>query len=241
MWIKPAALALRRLAQPPSQHPLSHLAGCTETAETDGRQGASAHWDQPLQTPSPSGRAQGLPIASIRPDAAGPAELDRLSGLFNASDTGLRSNGSVWAWIARNRCCVQQGDPRIHFAIVCAVIALPLLRKPRLPARAGGASKQLADDAESALSTIPKQRCVMIQNRHFYVCPARFFKWYKADFLDEHYFRYPPLHLAPSEQQAPSPFKQTKFAEVKFCRPSTRTKTEPSIENHKQSQDVTKQ
>jgi len=178
-WIKPASPAhgikpqggLRRW--PATIPHLSHWLAA-QTAEP-GRQEHLAHWNQPLPTPSPSRPwLKAYPIASIPPDAAGPAETGWLSGpSFNGkATTGLRSNGS--SGLDENRMLRQAGRSthqlairlRVHWAAVAA--ANEAYRPSWWRATTGRRP-------EGAFVNNPKARCVYDPEQKILILPARFF------------------------------------------------------------------
>lgn len=72
----------------------------------------------------------------------------------------------------------RQGNPRIHFAIMCAFVGCPLLRNCAY--RPEVVEQQLEDDLNRFLHDTDKVRFDSIRNILF---PSKIFRWYRSDFL----------------------------------------------------------
>ena len=200
-------------------HTLSHWLAA-QTAETDGRQEHLAHWINLYNAFTIQAVLKAYPIASIRPTLLSLPNWIGFLAFFQRKRHRLAKQWISLAWI-ENRMLRQQGDPRIHFAIVCASLGCPLLRneayRPEL------VEQQLDDDLKRFVNNPSKVRYDPEQNILF--C-SKIFQWYKADFLDEHtsLSHYILPHLTTSSKPI-----NKQNAELN-SQPSTETKTEPSIE-----------
>lgn len=118
------------------------------------------------------------PIASIRPKILG---LPNWLGLLTfLSRPVYRINGQSLSLnhIEHRKLRATFGDPRIHFALVCASLGCPILRNEAyLPAIV---EAQLDTDAQRFLNNPDKVRYDADQDVLY--C-SKIFQWYEADFL----------------------------------------------------------
>lgn len=118
------------------------------------------------------------PIASIRPTILG---LPNWLGLLTfLSRPVYRINGQSLSLnhIEHRKLRATFGDPRIHFALVCASLGCPILRNEAyLPAIV---EAQLDTDAQRFLNNPDKVRYDLDQGVLY--C-SKIFQWYEADFL----------------------------------------------------------
>lgn len=147
-----------------------------QSAHTEGRQDALAHWINLYNAFTIQAVLQRYPIASIRPQLLGVPNWLGFLRFFSRREHRLGerpfSLGEIEHSLLR-----PLGDPRIHFAIVCASIGCPLLRNEAYwPERV---EAQLEDDARRFINDPAKVRYDASANVLF--C-SPIFRWYRADF-----------------------------------------------------------
>ncbi|MGB5134019.1 MAG: DUF547 domain-containing protein [Prochlorococcaceae cyanobacterium] len=147
-----------------------------QSAQTEGRQDALAHWINLYNAFTIQAVLRRYPIDSIRPRLLGVPDLLGLLRFFSRREHQLGgrpiSLGEIEHGILR-----PLGDPRIHFAIVCASIGCPLLRNEAY--RPERVEAQLEDDAQRFIRNPVKVRYDAAAQVLF--C-SPIFRWYRADF-----------------------------------------------------------
>lgn len=118
------------------------------------------------------------PIASIRPKVLGVPNWLQLFRFFSRPVFSMQGQNYSLNAIEHGIIRSQFGEPRIHFALVCAAIGCPLLRNEAYyPDRVG---QQLAEDADRFINNPAKVHYAAAQN--ILHC-SQIFKWYGKDFL----------------------------------------------------------
>ena len=151
------------------------LAG--QTARTEGRQEHLAHWINLYNAFTIQAVLAAYPIASIRPTVMGLPNWIAFLRFFQRPAHQLAGENYSLSRI-ENEMLRQQGDPRIHFAIVCASVGCPLLRNRAY--RAEHVEQQLNDDMNRFIHNPEKVH--FDRTRNILFC-SRIFQWYRADFL----------------------------------------------------------
>lgn len=120
---------------------------------------------------------QRYPIDSIRPNVLGIPNWIAFLRFFMARSYSFAGERYSLAQIENQRLRTL-GDPRIHFAIVCASIGCPLLRNEAYyPEKV---QQQLEEDVYRFINNLGKVRYDSETNTLY--C-SKIFKWYRADFL----------------------------------------------------------
>ncbi|MGV0023609.1 DUF547 domain-containing protein [Phormidesmis priestleyi] len=120
---------------------------------------------------------QRYPIDSIRPNVLGIPNWIAFLRFFSQRSYSFAGQRYSLAQIENQRLRTL-GDPRIHFAIVCASIGCPLLRNEAYyPEKV---QQQLEEDAYRFINNSEKIRYDSETNMLY--C-SKIFKWYRADFL----------------------------------------------------------
>ncbi len=148
-----------------------------QTAHTEGRQEQLAHWINLYNAFTIQAVLEAYPIASIRPSLLGLPNWIGFLRFFQRPVHRLQDGCFSLAQI-ENQLLRQLGDPRIHFAIVCASLGCPLLRQGAY--RADGVEQQLEGDLSRFITNPTKVR--FERERNILWC-SRIFQWYRADFL----------------------------------------------------------
>lgn len=121
---------------------------------------------------------QRYPIRSIRPRLFGLPNWPGFLVFLNRSVYRLNDEALSLNRIEHGKLRPLFGDPRIHFALVCASLGCPSLRNEAyLPAIV---EAQLDTDAQRFINNPDKVRYVADQG---VVYCSKIFQWYKADFL----------------------------------------------------------
>jgi hypothetical protein len=147
-----------------------------QDAHPQGRQEALAHWINLYNAFTIQAVLQRYPIASIRPRLLGAPNWLGFLRFFSRREHRLGERAISLGEI-ENGILRPLGDPRIHFAIVCASIGCPLLRNEAYtPERV---EAQLDDDARRFIHNPAKVRYDAAANVLF--C-SPIFRWYRSDF-----------------------------------------------------------
>ncbi len=148
-----------------------------QTARIEGRQEHLAHWINLYNAFTIQAVLAAYPIASIRPTVLG---LPNWIAFLRFFQRPVHQLGGERCSLARieNEMLRQQGDPRIHFAIVCASVGCPLLRNRAY--RPEQVDQQLDDDLNRFLHNPEK---VHFDRRRNILFCSKIFQWYRADFL----------------------------------------------------------
>jgi hypothetical protein len=148
-----------------------------QTARTESRTQCLAHWINLYNAFTIQAVLDAYPIASIRPTLLGLPNWIAFLRFFQRQRHLLKGTRFSLAQI-ENRMLRPLGDPRIHFAIVCASLGCPQLRnrayRPEL------VEQQLEQDLLRFLHNPDKVR--LDHQRNILYC-SKIFQWYKADFL----------------------------------------------------------
>ncbi|WP_254967962.1 DUF547 domain-containing protein [Cyanobium sp. CH-040] len=147
-----------------------------QSDRTDGRQDALAHWINLYNAFTVQAVLRRYPIDSIRPRLLGVPNLLGLLRFFSRREHRLGERPISLGEI-EHRILRPLGDPRIHFAIVCASIGCPLLRNEAY--RPERLEDQLEDDARRFIRNPTKVRYDAAANV-LHCSPI--FRWYRADF-----------------------------------------------------------
>jgi hypothetical protein len=152
------------------------LSGQTAGTEGMGRAATLAHWINLYNAFTIQAVLRRYPIASIRPQLLGLPDWLGLLRFFSRREHQLRDRRCSLGEI-EHRILRPLGDPRIHFAIVCASIGCPLLRNEAYrPERVEG---QLEEDA---LRFIRNPAKVRYNAAARVLCCSPIFRWYRTDF-----------------------------------------------------------
>lgn len=147
-----------------------------QSAHTDNRQDALAHWINLYNAFTIQAVLQRYPIASIRPQLLGVPNWLGFLRFFSRREHRLGERPYSLGEI-ENAILRPLGDPRIHFAIVCASIGCPLLRNEAY--RPQQVEIQLEEDARRFINNPAKVRYDAAT--HVLHC-SPIFRWYRADF-----------------------------------------------------------
>ncbi|MEX1317750.1 MAG: DUF547 domain-containing protein [Synechococcaceae cyanobacterium] len=147
-----------------------------QSAHTEGRQDALAHWINLYNAFTIQAVLQRHPIASILPRLLGMPNWPGLLRFFSQRRHRLGAR-MVSLGEIEHRILRPLGDPRVHFAIVCASIGCPLLRNEAY--RPERVEEQLEDDARRFIGNPAKVRYDVATNV-LHCSPI--FRWYRADF-----------------------------------------------------------
>ncbi len=149
-----------------------------QSPATQGRQGHLAHWINLYNAFTIQAVLRRYPIASIRPSWAGLPNWIAFLRFFQRPVHRLGSRAFSLMQIENQMLREQSGDPRIHFAIVCASVGCPLLRSEAYTA--ARVEQQLQDDLVRFVNNPEKVR--FDATAGILHC-SRIFQWYRADFL----------------------------------------------------------
>lgn len=148
-----------------------------QTDQADGRAGALAHWINLYNAFTIQAVLRRYPIDSIRPRLLGLPNPLGLLRFFSRPEHQLAGRPISLATI-EHRILRPLGDPRIHFAIVCASIGCPLLRPQAY--RPERLEAQLEEDARRFIGNPAKVRYDAAAN---VLWCSPIFRWFRADFL----------------------------------------------------------
>jgi hypothetical protein len=148
-----------------------------QSAQTKTRQEHLAHWINLYNAFTIKAVLKAYPISSIRPTIM---RLPNWFAFLRFFQQPTHQLGGNWFSLAQieNTMLRQQGDPRIHFAIVCASVGCPLLRNQAY--RPEQVEQQLEDDLNRFINNPNKVR---FDHEHSILYCSKIFKWYRADFL----------------------------------------------------------
>ena len=148
-----------------------------QTARTGTRHEFLAHWINLYNAFTIQAVLEVYPITSIRPTLMGVPNWIAFLRFFQRSVHRIGTESYSLSRI-EHEMLRRQGDPRIHFAIVCASVGCPLLRnrayRPEL------VEQQLEDDLNRFLHDTEKVR--FDSRRNILFC-SKIFRWYRSDFL----------------------------------------------------------
>jgi hypothetical protein len=119
-----------------------------------------------------------FPLASIRPTIAGVPNWPAFLAFFSRPVISLQGQSLSLNRIEHGILRPRFGDPRLHFALVCAAVGCPLLRPEAY--RAERLEAQLEEDALRFLQDPHKLRFDPARGR---LSVSRIFQWYRRDFL----------------------------------------------------------
>lgn len=119
-----------------------------------------------------------FPLASIRPSIAGVPNWPAFLSFFSRPVISLQGQSLSLNRIEHGILRPRFGDPRLHFALVCAAVGCPLLRPEAY--RAERLEAQLEEDALRFLQDPRKLRFDPARGR---LLASRIFQWYRQDFL----------------------------------------------------------
>jgi hypothetical protein len=149
-----------------------------QSADTHGHQDHLAHWINLYNAFTIQAVLSAFPITSIRPTLMGLPNWIAFLRFFQRRVHRLGSECFSLAQIENRMLRQRTGDPRIHFAIVCASVGCPLLRHEAYTPE--GVEEQLEDDVTRFINNPTKVR-FDAGERTLYC--SKIFQWYKADFL----------------------------------------------------------
>lgn len=152
------------------------LAG--QTVPSGQRQEQLAHWINLYNAFTVQAVLEAYPIASIRPTLLGLPDWIGFLRFFQRPRHPLAGGERFSLAQIENQRLRRLGDPRIHFAIVCASVGCPLLRQGAY--RPDGVEQQLEDDLHRFIGNPAKVRFDRQGNTLWL---SRIFQWYRADFL----------------------------------------------------------
>jgi hypothetical protein len=119
-----------------------------------------------------------FPLASIRPTIAAVPNWPAFLAFFSQPVISLQGQPLSLNRIEHAILRPRFGDPRLHFALVCAAVGCPLLRPEAY--RAERLEAQLEEDALRFLQHPDKLRFDPVNGR---LHVSRIFQWYRGDFL----------------------------------------------------------
>ncbi|MCP9834583.1 MULTISPECIES: DUF547 domain-containing protein [unclassified Cyanobium] len=119
-----------------------------------------------------------FPLASIRPTIAGVPNWPAFLAFFSRPVISLQGQPLSLNRIEHEILRPRFGDPRLHFALVCAAVGCPLLRPEAY--RADRLEAQLEEDALRFLLNPQKLHFDQASGR---LHCSRIFQWYRQDFL----------------------------------------------------------
>jgi hypothetical protein len=149
-----------------------------QSADTSGREDHLAHWINLYNAFTIQSVLTAYPIASIRPTLLGQPNWIAFLRFFQRRVHRLGRECFSLEQIENKMLRQITGDPRIHFAIVCASIGCPLLRHEAYTPV--GVEEQLEADVNRFINNSAKVR--FEPERGVLYC-SKIFQWYKADFL----------------------------------------------------------
>ena len=174
-----------------------------QTARTEGRCDHLAHWINLYNALTIQAVLEMYPIRSIRPTLMGIPNWIAFFRFFQRPVHKLGGESYSLSQI-ENEMLRTVGDPRIHFAIVCASMGCPLLRdrayRPEL------VEQQLEEDVSRFIHNPAKVR--FDPERNILFC-SRIFQWYRADFLQVSPSL--PSYLLSRLQVSPSPSRDPRL------------------------------
>ncbi|QEY31631.1 DUF547 domain-containing protein [Synechococcus sp. RSCCF101] len=148
-----------------------------QSRHTSDRADHLAHWINLYNAFTIQAVLRAYPIASIRPTLLGLPNWPALLAFFNRRLHRLDGASISLAWI-ENVMLRRLGDPRIHFAIVCASRGCPLLRNHAY--EPGRIDRQLDEDRNRFIRNSEK---VHLEGDRGLLFCSRIFQWYRSDFL----------------------------------------------------------
>lgn len=148
-----------------------------QCVRTQSRPEHLAHWINLYNAFAIQAVLRVYPIASIRPMLLGLPNWLAFLRFFQRPTHLLEGSRFSLAQI-ENAMLRRQGDPRIHFAIVCASLGCPLLRNHAYTPEQ--VNEQLEDDVNRFLHNPDKVR--FDPQRNILYC-SKIFQWYRSDFL----------------------------------------------------------
>jgi hypothetical protein len=149
-----------------------------QSPATQGRQEHLAHWINLYNAFTIEAVLRRYPIVSIRPSLAGIPNWIAFLRFFQRPVHRLGSEAFSLMQIENQMLRKNIGDPRIHFAIVCASLGCPLLRGEAYTA--ARVDQQLQDDLVRFVNNPAKVRFDPASGS---LHCSKIFKWYGADFL----------------------------------------------------------
>jgi hypothetical protein len=149
-----------------------------QSADTEGRQDHLAHWINLYNAFTIQAVLSVFPIASIRPTWMGLPNWIAFLRFFQRRVHRLGSECFSLAQIENRMLRQLSSDPRIHFAIVCASVGCPLLRREAYTPE--GVEEQLEEDMTRFLNNLDKVR---FDAEEGVLYCSKIFQWYEADFL----------------------------------------------------------
>jgi hypothetical protein len=176
-----------------------------QSPDTEGLQDHLAHWINLYNAFTIKAVLSRYPIASIRPTIFGLPNWIGFLHFFQHAVHRLGSQSFSLAQIENDLLRQHTKDPRIHFAIVCASLGCPLLRREAYtPERV---EQQLQDDLVRFVTNPEKVR--LDKEAGILHC-SRIFQWYRADFLQTSPSI--PAYILPHLQGAADPEPQLRLA-----------------------------
>ncbi|MEX0588915.1 MAG: DUF547 domain-containing protein [Cyanobium sp.] len=149
-----------------------------QSAETHGREDHLAHWINLYNAFTIEAVLSAYPIASIRPTLMGLPNWVAFLRFFQRRVHRLGGDCFSLEQIENRMLRQFSGDPRIHFAIVCASVGCPLLRhEAYTPERV---EEQLEEDMIRFINNPAKVR---FDPEGGVLYCSKIFQWYKVDFL----------------------------------------------------------
>ncbi|MCP9916952.1 DUF547 domain-containing protein [Cyanobium sp. ATX 6F1] len=149
-----------------------------QSAETHGREDHLAHWINLYNAFTIEAVLSAYPIRSIRPTLMGLPNWIAFLRFFQRRVYRLGRDRFSLAQIENRMLRQLSGDPRLHFAIVCASVGCPLLRSEAYtPERV---EEQLEEDMIRFINNPAKVR---FDPEGGVLYCSKIFKWYEADFL----------------------------------------------------------
>lgn len=149
-----------------------------QSAETQGRENHLAHWINLYNAFTIEAVLSAYPISSIRPTLLGLPNWIAFLRFFQRRVHRLGRDCFSLEQIENKMLRQFSGDPRIHFAIVCASIGCPVLRpEAYTPERL---EEQLEEDMIRFINNPAKVR--FDPGEDVLYC-SKIFQWYQADFL----------------------------------------------------------
>ncbi|MCP9772729.1 DUF547 domain-containing protein [Synechococcus sp. Tobar12-5m-g] len=149
-----------------------------QSAATHGREDHLAHWINLYNAFTIQAVLSAYPIISIRPTLLGLPNWIAFLRFFQRRVHRLGPERLSLEQIENRMLRQITGDPRIHFAIVCASVGCPLLRhEAYTPERV---EAQLEEDASRFINNPAKVR---FEPEEGVLYTSKIFQWYRADFM----------------------------------------------------------
>jgi hypothetical protein len=149
-----------------------------QSAATHGREDHLAHWINLYNAFTIQAVLSAYPIASIRPTWMGLPNWIAFLRFFQRRVHCLGPERFSLGQIENRMLRQITGDPRLHFAIVCASVGCPLLRQEAYtPERV---EAQLEEDVSRFINNPAKVR---FEPEEGVLYCSKIFQWYRADFL----------------------------------------------------------